>query len=108
MTSYRRRCDVITSHRREYDVTFTSCARWDRTSSAEAVNSGIGVEGPESICEEFHVRGCSIHGIHFKNDNVVVVIVVVSILVTRSPGGPVQCIHSCIYPAPSYPAVRFL
>ena len=28
MTSYRRRCDVITSHRRKYDVSFTSCARW--------------------------------------------------------------------------------
>ena len=30
MTSYRRRCDVITSHRRSYDVIFTSCARWDK------------------------------------------------------------------------------
>ena len=29
MTSYRRRCDVITSHRRLYDVIFTSCARWE-------------------------------------------------------------------------------
>ena len=29
MTSYRRRCDVITSHRRQYDVIFTSCARWE-------------------------------------------------------------------------------
>ena len=29
MTSYRRRCDVITSHRRQYDVIFKPCARWD-------------------------------------------------------------------------------
>ena len=28
MTSYQRRCDVITSHRRLYDVIFTSYARW--------------------------------------------------------------------------------
>ena len=25
---YRRRCDVISLHRRKYDVTFTSCALW--------------------------------------------------------------------------------
>ena len=29
MTSYQRRCDVITSHRRRYDATPTSRARWD-------------------------------------------------------------------------------
>ena len=29
MTSYQRRCDVITSHRRWYDVILTSCAHWD-------------------------------------------------------------------------------
>ena len=28
MTLYQRRCDVITSHRRWYDVIFTSCAWW--------------------------------------------------------------------------------
>ena len=28
MTSYQRRCDVMTSHRRS-DVILTSCARWD-------------------------------------------------------------------------------
>ena len=28
MTSYQRRCDVMTSHRRRSDVIFTSCARW--------------------------------------------------------------------------------
>ena len=29
MTSYQRRCDVITSHRRWYDVILTLCAQWD-------------------------------------------------------------------------------
>ena len=29
MTSYWRRCDVITSHRRQYVVIFTSCSRWE-------------------------------------------------------------------------------
>ena len=29
MTSYQRRCDVITSHRRWYDVILTLCAHWD-------------------------------------------------------------------------------
>ena len=29
MTSYQRRCDVITSHRRWYDVILTLCARWE-------------------------------------------------------------------------------
>ena len=29
MTSYRRRCDVITSHRRQSEVILTSCACWD-------------------------------------------------------------------------------
>ena len=28
MTSYQRRCDVMTSHRRRYDVIMTSCACW--------------------------------------------------------------------------------
>ena len=28
MTSYQRRCDVITSHRRWYDVILTLCAHW--------------------------------------------------------------------------------
>ena len=28
MTSYQRRCDVITSHRRWYDVILTLCAYW--------------------------------------------------------------------------------
>ena len=28
MTSYRRRCDVITSHRRQFNVFMTSCACW--------------------------------------------------------------------------------
>ena len=27
ITSYQRRCDVLTSHRRRYDVVLTSCAR---------------------------------------------------------------------------------
>ena len=27
-TSYQRRCDVMTSHRRRSDVILTSCARW--------------------------------------------------------------------------------
>ena len=27
MTSYERRCDVMTSHRRSHDVIFTLCAR---------------------------------------------------------------------------------
>ena len=31
MTLYQRRCDVITSHRREYDVILTPNVRWDRT-----------------------------------------------------------------------------
>ena len=30
MMSYQRRCDVITSHRRWYDVILTLCAHWDR------------------------------------------------------------------------------
>ena len=30
MTSYQRRCDVITSHRRWYDVILTLCAHWVR------------------------------------------------------------------------------
>ena len=29
MTSYQRRCDVITSHRRWYDVILTLCAHWE-------------------------------------------------------------------------------
>ena len=29
MTSYGRRCDVMTSHRRQYDIISKSCARWD-------------------------------------------------------------------------------
>ena len=29
MTSYGRRCDVIASHRRQYDVISTSCACWE-------------------------------------------------------------------------------
>ena len=29
MTSYQRRCDVITSHRRWYDVILMLCARWE-------------------------------------------------------------------------------
>ena len=29
MTSYERRCDVITSHRRWYDVILTLCAHWE-------------------------------------------------------------------------------
>ena len=29
MTSYQRRCDVITSHRRWYNVILTLCAHWD-------------------------------------------------------------------------------
>ena len=29
MTSYQRRCDVKTSHRRRSDVILTSCACWD-------------------------------------------------------------------------------
>ena len=28
MMSYQRRCDVITSHRRWYDVILTLCAHW--------------------------------------------------------------------------------
>ena len=28
MTSYRRRCDVITSHQGKYDIIFMSCACW--------------------------------------------------------------------------------
>ena len=31
MTSYQRQCDVMTSHRRRYDVILTSCARWEDT-----------------------------------------------------------------------------
>ena len=31
MTSYQRRCDVITSHRRSYDVIFAPNARWENT-----------------------------------------------------------------------------
>ena len=33
MTSYQRRCDVITSHRRWYDVILTLCAHWDSSQS---------------------------------------------------------------------------
>ena len=29
MTSDRRRCDVIVSHRRQFDVVTTSCVCWD-------------------------------------------------------------------------------
>ena len=29
MTSYERRCDVITSHRRKYDVILAPKAHWD-------------------------------------------------------------------------------
>ena len=36
MMSYRLRCDVITSHRRLYDVILTSCARWDWTQEESA------------------------------------------------------------------------
>ena len=32
MTLYWRRCDVKTSHRRQYDVISTPCACWDTTS----------------------------------------------------------------------------
>ena len=32
MTSYQRRCDVITSHRRWYDVILTMCACWGNVS----------------------------------------------------------------------------
>ena len=31
MTSYQRRCDVITSHRRWYDIILTLCAHWGTT-----------------------------------------------------------------------------
>ena len=33
MTSYQRRCDVMTSHRRRSDVILTSCACWVKTVS---------------------------------------------------------------------------
>ena len=35
MTSYQRRCDVITSHRRCYDVILTLCAHWNVSHSRE-------------------------------------------------------------------------
>ena len=28
-TSYQRQCDVMTSHRRRYDVVLTACACWE-------------------------------------------------------------------------------
>ena len=47
MTSYGRRCDIITSHRRKYDVIFTSCARWNRLTSISQklfLNFHLGME----------------------------------------------------------------
>ena len=38
MTLYRRRCDVITSHRRQYDIISTLCARWVVTEGRALIN----------------------------------------------------------------------
>ena len=39
MTSDRRRCDVMASHRRWYDVRMTSCARWGKSFIADSRQS---------------------------------------------------------------------
>ena len=41
MTSYQRQCDVITSHRRWYDVILTLCACWDLDRCYCTVCSGL-------------------------------------------------------------------
>ena len=41
MTSYQRRCDVITSHRRWYDVILMLCACWDSCSHTKFTKSEL-------------------------------------------------------------------
>ena len=63
MTSYQRRCDVITSHRRWYDVILTLCAHWvgpDQTAQAD-----LNIRCPRKTCFRMAWPICS-HSEHLN------------------------------------------
>ena len=49
MTLYERRCDVITSHRRSYDVILRSCAHWVNFSDTNHYKSGLAAGSGDCI-----------------------------------------------------------
>ena len=56
MTSYQRRCDVMTSHRRRSDVILTSCACW------EQLPQHVCLSGRLIRCYTFKLTGIVIKG----------------------------------------------